>query len=85
MIINETQIQSMSLHITEISSKLSAYKTLLDKMSINNICKFDTAMKENEELLKKKIDKIKAKASSSNNKTVYDINSNNSPSSYNQP
>ena len=54
-------------------------------MSINNICKFDTAMKENEELLKKKIDKIKAKASSSNNKTVYDINSNNSPSSYNQP
>ena len=50
----------MSLQIIDISSKLSAYETRLDKMSINNISKFDTAMKENEDLLKHNINKFKA-------------------------
>ena len=46
----------MSLHITEITSKFSDYETLLDKMISNKISRFDTAMKENEELLKNNID-----------------------------
>ena len=70
----------MSLQITEISSKLSANENRLDKMSINNIFKFDTAMKENEEFLKNTIEKFKAKACSSINKTVSTLNSNNHPS-----
>ena len=50
-------------------------------MSINNISKFYTAMKENEELLKKNIDKFKTEAYRSINKTVSALNSNKSPSS----
>ena len=51
----------MSLHITEISYKLSAYEIHLEKNIINNISKFYTSMKENEELLKKTIGEFKAK------------------------
>ena len=75
----------MSLHITEISYKLSAYEIHLEKNIINNISKFYTSMKENEDFIEKNIEKFKAKASSSINKTVYDINSSNSTSYYNQP
>ena len=46
----------MSFQITEMSSKLSDYETRLDNMSFNNISKFDTAIKENEELSQNKID-----------------------------
>ena len=74
----------MSLQITEISSKFSAYDNRVDKMIINNISKFDTAMKEDEELLKNKIDKFEAEASSSINKTVSALNSKNPPYYYNQ-
>ena len=42
-------------------------------------------MKENEELLKNNIDELKAKSSRSINNTVYTLNTNNFPSSYNQP
>ena len=54
-------------------------------MIFNNISKFDTSMKENEELLKNNIDQFKHEASIYTNKTVYSLNSSNSPSSYNQP
>ena len=58
-------------------------------MSITNIHKFETAIKRNKELLNTNIDtnidKFKAEASSSINKTVYPLNPKNSPSSYNQP
>ena len=37
----ETQIQPLQLQITEISSKLSAHKNRLDKMSITNISNFE--------------------------------------------
>ena len=60
-----------------------------EKMSTTNISKFETAMKENEELLNMNInmniEKLKSKSSSSINNTVYNINSNNYPSYYNQP
>ena len=46
----------MSLHITDISSKLPAYETSFEKMSITNTSKFETSMKENEELLNTKSD-----------------------------
>ena len=39
-------------------------------MSFNNIYKFDTAMKENEELLKNNMDEFRAKASSFINTTT---------------
>ena len=58
-------------------------------MSITNISKFETATKKNEDLLNTKIDteidKFKAEASSSINKTFSSLNSNKYPSSYNQP
>ena len=53
----------MSLQITDISSKFSAYETCLEKMSTKNISKFYIEMKENEELLKNNIDAFKAEAS----------------------
>ena len=43
-------------------------------MSTNNIIKFDTARKENEELLKKNFDKFKAEASRSIDTKDDDIN-----------
>ena len=45
----------MSLQITEILSKFSAYEHRLDNMSFNNISKFETAMKEHEEIVYKRI------------------------------
>ena len=79
----------MSLQITEILSKFSAYEHRLDNMSFNNISKFETAMKEHEEILNTKIDTniddLKAEASSSINKILSPFNSNNYPHYYNQP
>ena len=61
----------------------------LEKISIAIISKFETASKENKELLNVKIDKkvreLNSEASSSINKTFSPLNSNNSPSSYKQP
>ena len=58
-------------------------------MSISNITKSETAMKEHEDILNTKIDKyiddLKAEAYSSINKTLSPLNSNNYPSSYNKP
>ena len=76
----ETQTHPMSLQIIEISFKLSAYGNRLVKMSINNISKFETAMKENEYLLKNNIKNSKTKAYSSISKTVYPLNPKNCPS-----
>ena len=85
----ETNIQPLSLQITEISSKISAYEKFLDKMSIATITKFETAMKEHEDIINTnidtRIDEFKYEASSSINKTLYPLNSNNYTSSYNQP
>ena len=58
-------------------------------MSIANISKFGTEMKENEEILNTNIDtnidEFKAGAYRSINNTLSPISSNNSPSYYNQP
>ena len=58
-------------------------------MSITNISKFETAMKENEDILNKEIDtnidELRAEESSSTNKKFSPLYPNNSPSSYNQP
>ena len=75
-------------HLTEITSKWSAYETCLDKLRTANINNIDTAMKEYEETLNKKFDKniddIKAVASISINPTFFPPNSHNSNSSSNQ-
>ena len=89
LILKETQIQTLSLQITEISSKLSAYEDRLDKLNIANINKFETVMKEHEEILNSKIDTdigdLKAEATSSTNQKFYTLNSQKSNSSSNQP
>ena len=58
-------------------------------MNITNISKSETAVKENVELINTNIDtdlyEFKNEASISINKTVSTINTNNPPSSYNQP
>ena len=58
-------------------------------MSIANINKFETTMKEHEEVLNTKmdtkIDDLKAEASSSINQTFYTLNSHESNYYYNQP
>ena len=68
----------MSLHITDISSKLLAYENLLDNMSFNKISKFETVMKEHEYIPNMKIDTniddLKYEASSSINNTFSPIN-----------
>ena len=54
-------------------------------MSINKIINFDTAGKENEELLKENFDRFKTEASRSINIKNYSSNSYKSSSSYYQP
>ena len=44
----ETQTQTLSLNTTENLSKFSADENRLEKLSIANINKFETAMKEHE-------------------------------------
>ena len=46
-----------------ISSIKASYNERLEKMSTNNIIKFDISSKETEELLKNNFDNIKAEAS----------------------
>ena len=64
-------------------------KTAFDKMSISNINKFETEMKEDEEILNTKIDTniddLKAESPSSINQTFSPLNPQNSHSSYNRP
>ena len=71
------QINFLSLQIRAFSSKLSAHENCLDKMSTTNISKFETPMKENEELLNTNIDtkneKFKSEASISINKTAFHL------------
>ena len=79
----------MSLHIKEFLSIFSAYENRLENMSFNNISKFETEMKEHEDILNTKIDTkiydLKYEASSSINKKLSPLNSNNPPSSYKKP
>ena len=64
-------------------------KTAFDKLSIANINKFETSMKEHEEILNKRpdtcINDIKDEASSSINQKISPLNSQNHCSSSNQP
>ena len=82
-------MQPLSLQITNILSKLSAYENCLGKFSIANITKFETVTKENEEILNTNIDtnidEFKAESSSSINKKLSPLNSNKYTSYYNQP
>ena len=85
LIMKETQIQPLSLQITEVSSKFLDCEKHLEKLSISNTKKIEIAMKEHEVLLNTKIDTnivdLKAEASSSINQTLYPLNLHNFHSS----
>ena len=77
------KIQTMSLHIKEISPKqinqaklISTYEDRIENTSNNNktITKFDTARRENEEYFKMKFDEYKAEIYSSIDMKMLTIN-----------
>ena len=68
-----------------LMSSIKSYYEFLDKMSIKNIIKFDTARNENKELLKKNFGSFKAESFSSMNMKTSALDLYKYPYSYYQP